>query len=310
MALHQQRKQNIMYHRNSIYANCDTWEQVTSRLTCCRKAFSFLFSFFCLCFCKKASCWKKRCFCASFPLSTPLSKTHWLSFLLLYFILNPLVIPSFTAQNVFCETSSPVFRLPGCTYNHQHAAADPAAPASVVPSAADKAAATSLSLLLLLRRWSARPRCPLRRPRLRQIKPRLLRGPPPHPGPRRHTAHQRAAVFAQRLQLLLPLWVWRGHRCKGDFGTFVFCSNRLKLPQCSWPDGNSRCSSARCIHSDLVLYWVAPPQLIQWMHLFEKSGNNNCVFSIFVSSYCSQHECLTTHWYNMDTSLISLFLHV
>lgn len=89
--------------------------------------------------------------------------------------------------------------LPGCTYNHQHAAADPAAPASAVPGAADEAAATSLSFLLLLLGWSASSRWP------RKINPGPLHRPTPDSRPRRHSAHQRAAVFAQHLQHLPSL---------------------------------------------------------------------------------------------------------
>lgn len=106
------------------------------------------------------------------------------------------------------SVSFPFSFLAGCTYNHQHAAADSAAPASAVPGAADEAAATSHSFLLLfLLRWSASPWWPHRRPWLRQINPGPLHRPTPGSGPRRHTAHQRAAVFAQRLQHLPSLWV-------------------------------------------------------------------------------------------------------
>lgn len=54
---------------------------------------------------------------------------------------------------------------PGCTYNHQHAAADPAASAPAVPGTADEAAAAaaaaSLSFLLLFfLGWSASSRWP------------------------------------------------------------------------------------------------------------------------------------------------------
>lgn len=89
--------------------------------------------------------------------------------------------------------------LPGCTYNHQHAAADPAAPASAVPGAVDEAAATSLSFLLLLLGWSASSQWP------RKINPGPLHRPTPGSRPRRHSAHQRAAVFAQHLQHLPSL---------------------------------------------------------------------------------------------------------
>lgn len=105
--------------------------------------------------------------------------------------------------------------LPGCTYNHQHAAADPAAPASAVPGAADEAAATSLSFLLLfLLGWSASSRWPRWRPCLRKINPGSLHRPTPSYRPRWHTAHQRAAVFAQRLQHLPSLWVRDGINIK------------------------------------------------------------------------------------------------
>lgn len=105
--------------------------------------------------------------------------------------------------------------LPGCTYNHQHAAADPAAPASAVPGAADEAAATSLSFLLLfLLGWSASSRWPRWRPCLRKINPGSLHRPTPSYRPRWHTAHQRDAVFAQRLQHLPSLWVQDGINIK------------------------------------------------------------------------------------------------
>ncbi len=121
------------------------------------------------------------------------------------------------------------FSFPGCTYNHQHAAADPAAPASAVPGAADEAAAASLSFLLLfLLRWSASPWWPCRGPWLRQINPGPLHRPTPGSGPRRHTAHQRATVFAQRLQHLPSLWVWDGN----FFGSH-FCSNNVNVTKWS-----------------------------------------------------------------------------
>lgn len=49
---------------------------------------------------------------------------------------------------------------PGCTYNHQHAAADPAASASAVPGTADEAAASFSFLLLFFLGWSASSRWP------------------------------------------------------------------------------------------------------------------------------------------------------
>lgn len=147
----------------------------------------------------------------------------WLLFLFVSSVFN--LIPKGLSQNLtyFCSLPLPSLTLiffydnallwrhfpflPGCTYNHQHAAADPAAPASAVPGAADEAAATSLSFLLFLLRWSASPWWPHRRPWFRQINPGPLHRPTPGPGPYWHTAHQRAAVFAQRLQHLPSLWV-------------------------------------------------------------------------------------------------------
>ena len=83
---------------------------------------------------------------------------------------------------------------PGCTYNHKHAATDPAAPAAAGPGPADEAAAATAHL----------PRRPA--PRIRQISPGLLSRTSPCFGPSR-PADQRATVFSPRLQHLPTLWV-------------------------------------------------------------------------------------------------------